>query len=55
MELVLVHLNKINNGMIKVFNSPYIKGIANSTQFFFSMGVLQTKRIIEAIQISNSI
>jgi hypothetical protein len=25
MELVLVHSNKINKGMIKIFNTPYIK------------------------------
>jgi hypothetical protein len=27
MELALVHSNKINKGMIKVFNAPYIKAL----------------------------
>jgi len=40
MELVLVHFLKNNNGMIKIFNNPYIKGIASSIQKLFSMGVL---------------
>jgi len=42
MELVLIHSNKINKEMIKVFNTPYIR-------------VLQTKWIIKAIQSSNLI
>jgi hypothetical protein len=55
MELVLVHSNKTNKGTIKVFNTPLYKGIASSAQKVFSMGVLQTKWIIKAIQSSSSI
>jgi hypothetical protein len=55
MELALVHSNKINKGMIKVFNIPLYKGIASSLERMFSMAVLQTKWIIKAIQSSNSI
>jgi hypothetical protein len=52
MELVLVHSNL---GTIKIFNTPYIKGIANSALKVFSMGVLQTKWIIKVIQSYSSI
>jgi len=40
MELSLVHSNKINKRMIKIFNTPYIKGIASSFLKEFFMGVL---------------
>jgi hypothetical protein len=55
MELALVYSNKINKGTIKIFNTPYIKGIASSIQRVFSMGLLQTKWMIKLIQNSNSI
>jgi ribosomal protein L30/L7E len=38
MELVLVHSNKINKGMIKVFNTPYIRGMQVMVKECFSWG-----------------
>jgi len=40
MELVFCSLKQINKGIIKVFDTPYIRGIASSTQKVFSMGAL---------------
>jgi hypothetical protein len=42
-------LGSTSKGMIKVFDTPYIKGIASYTQIMFSMGVLQTKWRMKAI------
>jgi len=55
MELFLIYSNKINKGTIKIFNTPYIKGITKKKFKEFFMGVLQTKWLIKAIQSSNSI
>ncbi len=46
---------QINKGMIKVFDTRYLKGIASYVQKVFFMGVLQTKRIIKVIHNFNAI
>ncbi len=40
MELVFVHLNKINKGMIKVFNTPYIRVLQVLFRECFPWGIV---------------